>query len=190
MPEHDRVLTQDEIDALLAKNAPKSKPRSAAGSGTVIVKPSKPLATAGSVTETDEPSRPPATTTPLTQVPKATFTETAPPQAVTVTRQDNNSKKMEDLQKSLTTLARQVAKLTNAMEKIDKLEEQIEQISGEIQITSEALSSLEKRTKKIQSTLRTAIQNEPKNPRNELPSSRGYSKIPTVFRVRCVVHEN
>jgi hypothetical protein len=170
MPDGDRVLSQDEIDALLPKNVPKAKP-------------SPPVV---DVTATIDAPKPPEAAHPLTLKPEVKINTALPPLPVMA---DNYAGKTETIEKSLTTLVQQVTKLSKSMEKIDKLEERVEQISESVQNAFEILSDFDKRIKKIHKNLKAISQDKSKNSRVETQRKKTEPGEITVYRVKCTVSD-
>jgi hypothetical protein len=159
MPDGDRILSQDEIDALLPKNVPKAKPR-------------PPVA---NVTATIDTPKPPEVA--------------PPPLPIMATHPDNYAGKKENIEKSLYTLIQQVTKLSKSMEKIDKLEERVEQISESVQNAFEILSDFDKRIKKIHKNLKAISHEKPNKSHEEKQSKKTKPGEITVYRVKCTVSD-
>lgn len=173
----DRVLSQDEIDALLPKNAAKLKPKSPAATATLDA-PKLP-----------EPAPELKATLPATPKPEPVIDIEPLSFPVTAAHHNDNTEKIENIEKSLNTLIQQVTKMSKSLEKIDKLEERVGDISESVQSAFNVLSDFDKRIKKIQKNLKELSHEKPKKQPVENQSKKPEPKQMMVYRVKCTVSD-
>jgi TolA-binding protein len=169
MGDNDRVLTQAEIDALLPDNANKLKAR-------------QPVTFAP---EPEEPFQPRKVNPPLPRQPQAVAL-----QPVVTASPDGYAEKIDDINKSLAILAKQVMKLSRVSDKIDNLEKQVEQLSESVKTVNKTLSEFDKRLKKNQKTLQKTLHRESSHLSHEEQRENPVSKNVTVLKVKCTVSDS
>jgi uncharacterized phage infection (PIP) family protein YhgE len=166
MADSERVLSQDEIDALLPKNVPKAQPKPPVANVTATI------------------DVPPVASKPETHIDTTPLSFPVP-----AAHHENYAGKMENIEKSLNTLVQEITKLSKSVGKIDKLEERVEQISESVQNAFEILSDFDKRIKKIHKNLKEISQDKSRISRAETKGNKTEPKEITVYRVKCTVSD-
>ena len=203
MATDDKILTQAEIDALLLKNAPKSKAKPPASSAPVSVKqPEPPPPKVKDITPAPKaappPEPPPKAAAPPPPRPRVIIPSAPPPRAVaptpraapstsvpsTASYQNYTSDEVLNLQKTVADLTRHVIKLTVAMQRMDMLELKVTQIASVIKFSPDSMTNFERQIEDIRDIL-GKMQNKNDSLRDEFQCGKCHSDKAVAVHVKC-----
>jgi hypothetical protein len=201
----DRVLSQDEIDALLSKTLPSASPAKAGPPMPTVqqikVTSPPPPPKVVSQTKAAPPPPPPKANAPAPQ-PVPVSQGPTPEQVANlckqiITEQTKDLQKMvQDLQKNEIELTIKVNKLSNPDQRIDQLEEKIDQLTALVKSSPKAIRALESRIVEIYGLLDAMRQEKHQSDEgrihDEFQCVNCHSKKLVAIHVKCTScgHEN
>jgi hypothetical protein len=167
----EKVLTQADIDALVAKIPSKPAPPKPAAPVAAAPKPATPVAAA------PKPEPKPVET-------DKTAISLGPTRDGTAKYEKYTSNEVSNLQSTVADLARQVAKMTNVMQRLEKAEDKVAQIYSLLKLDPDATVSLGGRLDAIYGRIEELAQHY-SDYQNEFQCGHCKSKQNMALHVKC-----
>jgi hypothetical protein len=177
----EKVLTQADIDALVSKVPPKPAAPKPAAPVAAAPKPATPVAAA------PKPAQPVAAAPkpePKPVEPEKPAVSIGAPRDGTAKYEKYTSNEVNNLQNTVTDLARQVAKMMNVMQRLEKAEDKVAQIYSLLKLDPDETVSLGGRLDAIYGRVEELAQHY-SDYQNEFQCNRCKSKQNMALHVKC-----